>query len=92
MRIAQDNDALTGKFHNWTCRFAAVLVSTLPHTPNNGCRLFFGAARLATPVCGSRRVLAYLVCETLGDDVKNFRQRPDYSYCGNNRDFEAVRW
>lgn len=94
VRIAQDNDALTGKFHNWTCQLLLARNDVdLPHALNNGLQTIFSVPHVSLRLWRVAEEYSHTwFAQDIGDDVKIFANSLTTPYCGNNRDFEAVRW
>jgi uncharacterized protein YigA (DUF484 family) len=94
IRMAQENDAISGKFHQW---IQSLLLARndidLPHTLIDGLRTIF-----SVPYASLRmwRVApdynnTWFV-QNVSDDVKTFAHSLGTPYCGPNNDFEPARW
>lgn len=94
VRIAQGNDELTGKFHTWTCQLLLARNDVdLPHALNNGLHTIFSVPHVSLRLWRvAEEYLHTWFAQDIGDDVRIFANSLTAPYCGNNRDFEAVRW
>lgn len=94
VRIAQDNDALSQKFHAWTCR---LLLSRndvdLPHALNDGLQSIFGVPHVSLRLWHVAEDFAHTwFAQGASEDIRLFANSMTAPYCGPNRDFEAVHW
>ena len=94
VRIGQGNDALSQKFHAWTC---ALLLARndvdLPHALITGLQNIFSVPHVSLRLSRVAEDYAHTwFAQGLSDDVKIFANSLTAPYCGVNRDFEAVHW
>jgi len=94
IRVAQENDALTHKFHDWTC---ALLLARndvdLPHALINGMRTIFAVPHVSLRLWRISEAYAHTwFARDASEESKIFANSLAAPYCGSNKDFEAVRW
>jgi uncharacterized protein len=94
VRIAQDNDALSDKFHAWTCTLLRSRNDVdLPHPLISGLQSIFSVPHVSLRLWRVSEEYAHTwFAQDISDDVKIFANSMTTPYCGSNRDFEAVRW
>lgn len=94
MRIAQDNDALAGKFHTWTRELLRARNDVdLPYALINGLQTIFSVPHVSLRLWGVAEDFAHTwYAQDVGENVKILASSLTTPYCGVNRDFEAVRW
>jgi uncharacterized protein len=94
VRIAQDNDTLSQKFHTWT---SALLMARndvdLPHALIDGLQTAFSVPHVSLRLWRVADDYSHTwFAQDISDDVKIFANSLITPYCGANREFEAVRW
>ncbi|WP_338849955.1 DUF484 family protein [Massilia sp. W12] len=94
VRLAQENDGIVQKFHIWTQALLQARNDVdLPHILIEGLRSIYGVPwatlrlwRVAPEYCHTWFV------QDVSEDAKIFANSLAAPYCGENHDFEAVRW
>jgi uncharacterized protein YigA (DUF484 family) len=94
VRIAQENDALSRKFHSWT---SALLLARndvdLPHALIDGLQSIFSVPHVSLRLWRVADDFGHTwFAQDISDDVKIFANSLTTPYCGINREFEVVRW
>ena len=92
--LAQDNAAIANKFHAWTQGLlAARRHGDLPGAVADGLRAHFAVpqATLRLWDLAPEHDASWFV-DGVSDDARIFGNSLLAPYCGNNHDFEAVRW
>ncbi len=94
VRIAQDNDTLSGKFHSWTSSLLLARNDVdLPHVLINGLETIFSVPHVSLRLWRVAEDYAHTwYAQDFSEDLRLFANSLTTPYCGTNKDFEAVRW
>jgi uncharacterized protein YigA (DUF484 family) len=94
MRIGHENDALIGKFQDWTRPLLAARNDVdLPHALVDGLRTIFGVPHATLRIWGVAEEYSHAwFSAAVSDDVRLFANGLGAPYCGRNNDFEVVSW
>ncbi len=94
VRIAQDNEVLSGKFHHWTRSLLLARNDVdLPHALVTGLQSIFGVPYASLRLWRVAEDFSHTwYAQNISDDLKIFANSLTTPYCGANRDFEAVQW
>ncbi|MES3026156.1 MAG: DUF484 family protein [Pseudomonadota bacterium] len=94
VRTAQDNAAIANKFHAWTCSLLEVRNEPdLPRALTDGLRSHFTLPQATVRLWDLAPAHAGgWYASGVSDDARIFANSLHAPYCGNNHDFEAVRW
>ena len=93
-RLAQENEAIANKFHGWTqALLQAESAAALPQTVIDGLQTGFGVPYVTLRLwqVAPAHADAWFTRD-VSDDARIFANSLLAPYCGNNHDFEAVRW
>ena len=94
LRIAQDNDAITQKFLEWTRSLLLARNDVdMPHTLINGLQTIFSVPHATLRLWGVSEEFAHTwFAADVSEDAKIFCNGLTTPYCGPNQDFEAASW
>ncbi|HEY8607094.1 MAG TPA: DUF484 family protein [Noviherbaspirillum sp.] len=94
LRIAQDNDAITEKFHLWTRSLLSARNDVdMPHTLVAGLQSIFGVPHATLRIWGVSEQFAHTwFASPVSDDARIFCNGLTAPYCGPNQEFEAATW
>ncbi|WP_420472914.1 DUF484 family protein [Noviherbaspirillum sp. ST9] len=94
LRIAQENDAITQKFHLWTRSLLLARNDVdMPHTLVSGLQSIFSVPHATLRIWGVAEEFAHTwFAADVSDDAKIFCNGLTTPYCGPNQDFEAATW
>lgn len=94
LRIAQDNDDITEKFHRWTRSLLAARNDVdMPHTLVAGLQSIFGVPHATLRIWGVAEEFAHTwFAAPVSDDARIFCNGLTTPYCGPNQEFEAAGW
>ena len=94
VRIAQDNESLSAKFHEWTCSLLRARNDVdLPHVIISGLQSIFTVPHVSLRLWRVAEDFSHTwFASNASDDLKIFANSLTAPYCGANRDFEAVQW
>ncbi|HZW23389.1 DUF484 family protein [Noviherbaspirillum sp.] len=94
LRIAQDNDAITDKFHQWTRSLLLARNDVdMPHTLVNGLQTIFSLPHATLRLWGVAEDYAHTwFAAEVSEDARIFCNGLTAPYCGPNQDFEAASW
>ncbi|MES2076687.1 MAG: DUF484 family protein [Pseudomonadota bacterium] len=93
-RLASENEAIANKFHLWTrVLLEAEDIGSLPHAVVDGLKNSFDVPQVTLRIWNTDPLYAgeWFVAG-VSDDARLFANGLQAPYCGNNNDFEAVRW
>ena len=94
IRIGQENDQITHKFHTWTrsLLFARNDVD-LPHTLSSGLQNAFSVPHVTLRLWGVSEEFAHTwFAAPVSADSRLFSNGLTVPFCGSNNDFEATSW
>jgi uncharacterized protein len=94
MRFAQENDAITDKFHVWT---RALLMARndvdLPHILTTGLQTIFSVPQATLRIWGVAEAYSHTwFSQNVSEDCRIFSNGLSGPFCGKNNDFEAASW
>ncbi|MFC7298526.1 DUF484 family protein [Herminiimonas aquatilis] len=94
IRIGQENDQITHKFHAWT---RALLLARndvdLPHTLTTGLQNAFSVPHVTLRLWGVAEEFAHTwFAAPVSADSRLFSNGLTVPFCGSNNDFEAASW
>ncbi len=94
IRIGQENDQITRKFHAWT---RALLLARndvdLPHTLTTGLQNAFSVPHVTLRLWGVAEEFAHTwFAAPVSADSRLFSNGLTVPFCGSNNDFEAASW
>jgi hypothetical protein len=94
LRIGEENDAITHKFHHWT---RALLLARndvdLPHTLVSGLETIYAPLHATLRIWDVAEEYAHTwFAADVSDDAKLFCAGLTAPYCGPNQEFEAASW
>ncbi|OWW22708.1 DUF484 family protein [Noviherbaspirillum denitrificans] len=94
LRIAQENDDITHKFHQWTHSLLLARNDVdIAHTLVNGLQTIFGVPHATLRLWGVAEEFAHTwFAAEVSEDAKLFCNSLTTPYCGPNQDFEAASW
>lgn len=94
LRIAEENDAITHKFHHWSRSLLLARNDVdLPHTLVNGLQTIFSVPHATLRIWGVADEYAHTwFSAEVSDDAKIFCAGLTAPYCGPNQEFEAAAW
>jgi len=94
LRIAQENDAITQKFHMWTRSLLQARNDVdMPHTLVTGLQTIFSVPHATLRIWGVAEEFAHTwFAADVSEDAKIFCNGLTTPYCGPNQDFEAASW
>ncbi|GIZ50794.1 DUF484 family protein [Noviherbaspirillum aridicola] len=94
LRIAQENDEITEKFHRWTRSLLAARNDVdMPHTLVAGLQNIFGVPHATLRIWGVAESFAHTwFAAPVSDDARIFCNGLTAPYCGPNQEFEAAGW
>lgn len=94
LRIAQENDAITQKFHLWTRSLLLARNDVdMPHTLVTGLQTIFSVPHATLRIWGVSEEFAHTwFAAEVSEDAKIFCNGLTTPYCGPNQDFEAASW
>jgi len=94
LRIAQENDAITQKFHEWTRSLLLARNDVdMPHTLVTGLKTIFSVPHATLRIWGVAEEFAHTwFAADVSEDAKIFCNGLTTPYCGPNQDFEAASW
>lgn len=94
LRIAQENDAITQKFHLWTRSLLLARNDVdLPYTLINGLRTIFSVPHATLRIWGVSEDFSHTwFAADVSEDAKIFCNGLTTPYCGPNQEFEAATW
>jgi len=94
LRIAQDNDAITEKFHQWTRSLLLARNDVdMPHTLVNGLQTIFSLQHATLRLWGVAEEYAHTwFAAEVSEDARIFCNGLTAPYCGPNQEFEAASW
>jgi uncharacterized protein len=94
LRIAQENDAITHKFHTWTHSLLLARNDVdMPHTLVTGLQTIFSVPHATLRIWGVAEEFAHTwFAAEVSEDAKIFCNGLTTPYCGPNQDFEAASW
>ena len=94
VRLAAENEGIANKFHQWTqVLLEAEDVGALPHAVAHGLKSSFEVPQVTLRLWGLTPDYAdEWYVRGVSDDARIFANSLLAPYCGNNNDFEAVRW
>ena len=94
LRIAQENDAITEKFHQWTRSLLLARNDVdLPHTLVSGLQTIFSVPHATLRIWGVSEEFTHTwFAADVSEDAKIFCNGLTTPYCGPNQDFEAASW
>jgi uncharacterized protein len=94
VRIAQDNDSLSRKFHSWTSTLLLARNDVdLPHALINGLLTIFSVPHVSLRLWRVAEEYSHTwFAQNISEDIKIFANSLSMPYCGTNRDFEVVSW
>ncbi|MGV7208173.1 DUF484 family protein [Oxalobacteraceae bacterium A2-2] len=94
MRLASENEAIANKFHKWT----QILLQcedegSMPHAVANGLKVAFEVPQVTVRIWGVQPdYTSEWFASGVSDDARLFANSLRAPYCGDNKEFEAVRW
>lgn len=94
MRIGQENDQITHKFHTWTRALLQARNDVdLPHTLTTGLQSAFSVPHVTLRLWGVSEAFAHTwFAAPVSADSRLFSNGLTTPFCGNNNDFEAASW
>lgn len=94
MRIAQENDAITQKFLEWTRSLLLARNDVdLPHTLITGLQAIFSVPHATLRIWGVAEEFRHTwFAADVSEDARIFCNGLTTPYCGPNQDFEAASW
>lgn len=94
VRVAQENEDITSKFHAWVrVLLAARNDVDLPHVLVDGLRTVFHVPHATLRLWGAAEEYSHTwFSEAVSSDVRLFTGSLNTPYCGPNQDFEAASW
>ena len=94
LRIAQENDAITQKFLDWTRTLLLARNDVdLPYTLIDGLRTIFSVPHATVRIWGVADAYAHTwFAAEVSEDAQLFSNSLTAPYCGPNQDFEAASW
>lgn len=94
MRVAQENDAITEKFQNWTRSLLLARNDVdLPHVLIDGLQTIFSVPHATLRIWGVAEEFSHTwFAEEVSEDARIFSNGLSMPFCGPNNDFEAASW
>ncbi|WP_194720535.1 DUF484 family protein [Noviherbaspirillum malthae] len=94
LRIAEENDAITQKFLQWTRSLLLARNDVdMPHTLVTGLQSIFSVPQATLRIWGVAEEYAHTwFAAEVSEDAKIFCNGLTAPYCGANQDFEAASW
>lgn len=94
LRIAEENDAITQKFLQWTRSLLLARNDVdMPHTLISGLQSIFSVPQATLRIWGVAEEYAHTwYAAEVSEDAKIFCNGLTAPYCGANQDFEAASW
>ena len=94
MRIGQENDQITHKFHTWTRSLLLARNDVdLPHTLTTGLQNAFSVPHVTLRLWGVSEEFAHTwFAAPVSADSRLFSNGLTVPFCGSNNDFEAASW
>lgn len=94
MRIGQDNDSITHKFHEWTRSLLLARNDVdLPHVLVTGLQTIFAVPHATLRLWNVASEFSHTwFAEGPSEDVRIFTNSLTAPFCGKNDDFEAASW
>lgn len=94
LRIAEENDAITQKFLQWTRSLLLARNDVdMPHTLISGLQTIFSVPQVTLRIWGTNEEYAHTwFAAEVSEDAKLFGNGLTAPYCGANQDFEAASW
>lgn len=94
MRVAQENDAITEKFQNWTRSLLLARNDVdLPHVLTGGLQTIFSVPHATLRIWGVAEEFSHTwFAEEVSEDARIFSNGLSMPFCGPNNDFEAASW
>jgi uncharacterized protein YigA (DUF484 family) len=94
LRIAEENDAITQKFLQWTRSLLLARNDVdMPHTLVTGLQSIFSVPQATLRIWGVAEKYAHTwFAAEVSEDAKIFCNGLTAPYCGANQDFEAASW
>jgi uncharacterized protein len=94
MRMAQENDAITDKFQNWTRSLLLARNDVdLPHVLIDGLQSIFSVPHATLRIWGVAEEFSHTwFAEEVSEDARIFSNGLSMPFCGPNNDFEAASW
>ncbi|MBC7502603.1 MAG: DUF484 family protein [Herminiimonas sp.] len=94
MRIGQENDAITGKFQQWSRSLLMARNDVdLPHVLVNGLQMIFDVPQATLRLWGVAAAFSHTwFAAEVSEDSQIFSRSLTAPFCGSNQDFEAASW
>lgn len=94
IRIGQENDQITHKFHTWTRSLLLARNDVdLPHTLSSGLQSAFSVPHVTLRLWGVAEEFAHTwFAAPVSADSRLFSNGLTVPFCGSNNDFEAASW
>jgi uncharacterized protein YigA (DUF484 family) len=94
IRVAQENDAITGKFQSWAVSLLLARNDVdLPYVLINGLQSIFSVPHATLRLWGVAEEFAHTwFAEAVSVDARIFASGLSTPFCGKNDDFEAASW
>jgi len=94
IRVAQENDAITGKFQSWARSLLLARNDVdLPYVLINGLQSIFSVPHATLRIWGVAEEFAHTwFAATVSPDARIFANGLGTPFCGRNDDFEAATW
>jgi len=94
MRLAQENEDITSKFHAWSCALLAARNDVdLPHILVESLKSVFAVPAATLRLWDASSEFSHTwFSQPVSDDVRLFANSLHTPYCGANKDFEAAAW
>lgn len=94
LRVAQDNDSITDKFHVWTRSLLQARNDVdLPHVLIEGLQSLFGVPHATLRMWGVAPEFSHTwFSEAVSQDAMLFSNGLTKPFCGLNKDFEVTTW
>jgi uncharacterized protein YigA (DUF484 family) len=94
IRFAQENDAITDKFHVWTRSLLMARNDVdLPHILINGLQSIFSVPHATLRIWNAADSYSHTwFAQNVSEDARIFSNGLSGPFCGKNNDFEAASW
>ena len=94
MRVAQENDAITGKFQAWMHSLLLARNDVdLPHVLIDGLQTIFSVPQATLRIWGVAEEFSHTwFAAEVSEDARIFSNSLSMPFCGPNNDFEAASW
>jgi hypothetical protein len=94
MRLGLENDAITGKFQNWTRSLLLARNDVeLPHVLTQGLEDIFAVPYATLRLWNVAEDFSHTwFAQSVGEDVHVFAKGLSAPFCGKNQEFEAAKW